>query len=100
MTHPCPGPECPAEVDPAMLMCPQHWHQVPKPIRAAVWRTWKRGAGAGTPAHRAAIRLAVSALGRDVVPASSLDHPACGSAVESLPQAGPVSPIRTGGTHR
>jgi hypothetical protein len=47
-----------------MLMCPQHWHQVPKPIRAAVWRAWRRGAGAGTPAHRAAMTAAIAAVGR------------------------------------
>ncbi len=29
-----------------------------------------------------------------------LNHPACGSAVQSQPQAGPVSPIRTGGKNR
>jgi hypothetical protein len=102
MTHQCPGPGCEAEVDSSMLMCPRCWRLVPVAVRRAVWIAWRRGAGAGTPAHRAAIRLAVAAVNRDVVPASSitLKHPACGSAVESLPQAGPVSPIRTGGTHR
>ena len=101
MTHECPGPGCEAEVDSSMLMCPRCWRLVPTAVRRAVWLAWRRGAGAGTPAHRAAIRLAIAAVNRDVVPASSIPkHPACGSAVESLPQAGPVSPIRTGGTHR
>jgi hypothetical protein len=98
MTHQCPGPRCDAEIGPSELMCPGHWRQVPSAVRRAVWIAWKRGSGAGTPAHRAAIRLAVAAVNRDITPASSLKHPACGSAVESLPQAGPVSPIRTGGT--
>ena len=49
MTHDCPGPGCAKEVDSSLLMCPACWYQVPKPIRAAVWRTWRRGAGAGTP---------------------------------------------------
>jgi hypothetical protein len=98
MTHRCPGPGCEAEVDPSMLMCSGCWYQVPKPVRRAVHIAWNRGAGAGAPAHRAAIRLAVAAVRREVIPASSLKHPACGSAVGSQPQAGPVSQ-RPGG-HR
>jgi hypothetical protein len=62
MTHRCPGPGCAAEVDPSMLMCPQHWYQVPKPVRSAVWRTWRRGAGSGTPAHQAARAAAIAAV--------------------------------------
>jgi hypothetical protein len=90
MTHQCPGPGCEAEADSSMLMCPRCWRLVPAAVRRAVWIAWRRGAGAGTPAHR------------EVVPASSitLKHPACGSAVESLPQAGPVSRSVPGGTHR
>ena len=64
MTHECPGPGCAKEVDSSLLMCPACWHQVPKPIRAAVWRTWRRGAGAGTPAHRAAMTAAIAAVNR------------------------------------
>ncbi len=43
-------------------MCRPHWYQVPKPLRDAVWATWRSGAGAGTPAHTAAIRAAIAAL--------------------------------------
>ena len=100
MSHQCPGPRCDAEADSSELMCPGHWRQVPKPIRRAVWITWNRSQGAGTPSHAAAIRLAIAAVNRDVVPASSLKHPACGSAVESLPQAGLVSPQEPGGSPR
>jgi hypothetical protein len=64
MTHQCPGPECAAEVDYSQLMCPGHWHQVPKPIRRAVWIAWNRGSGAGTPAHTAAIQAAIAAVKR------------------------------------
>ena len=92
MTHQCPGPGCEAEADSSMLMCPRCWHLVPAAVRRAVWIAWRRGVGAGTPAHRAAIRLAIAAVNRDVVPASSIKHPACGSAVQTQPQAGPVSP--------
>ena len=102
MTHQCPGPSCDVQVDPSRLMCPGHWAQVPKPIQAAVRRAWDRGAGDGTLAHRAAVRLAVAAVRREVIPASSLKHPACGPAVGSQPQAGPFSSPQQGpgGPHR
>jgi hypothetical protein len=100
VTHICPGPRCAAEVDSSELMCPEHWHQVPKPIRRAVWITWNRSADAGTPAHAAAIRLAIAAVNRDVVPASSLIHPARGAALESTPRAGLHSQQAPGGAHR
>jgi hypothetical protein len=64
MTHRCPGPGCTEDVDSSMLMCPGHWYQVPKPVRRAVWIAWNRGAGAGTPAHQAAIRPAIAAAVR------------------------------------
>jgi hypothetical protein len=86
MTHQCPGPRCDAEVDSSELICPAHWHQVPKPIRRAAWIAWNRSQGAGSPAHAAAVRLAIAAVNRDIVPASSLQHPA------RLPQAGLNSP--------
>ena len=64
MTRECPAPACTEQVDPSMLMCPGHWYQVPEPLRAAVWRAWSRGAGAGTPAHVAAMRAAIGAVSR------------------------------------
>jgi hypothetical protein len=91
LTHECPVFLCTERIDPGVLMCPCHWRLVPAAVRRAVWIAWRRGTSAGTPAHRAAICLAIAAVNRDVVPASSIKHPACGSAVESLPQAGPVS---------
>ena len=99
LTHECPAGLCTEQVGPDMLMCPGCWYQVPKPVRRAVWTAWRRGAGAGTPAHRAAIRLAVAAVNRDVVPASSLKHPARGTALESTPRAGLDSQHRPGGQH-
>jgi hypothetical protein len=75
MTHQCPGPRCTAEVDRSRLMCPACWGQVPKPVRRAVHIAWNRGAGAGSPAHQAAIRLPVAAVRREVIPASSLSRP-------------------------
>jgi hypothetical protein len=99
LTHECPAVLCTEQVGPDMLMCPGCWYQVPKPARRAVWIAWRCGAGAGTPAHRAAIRLAVAAVNRDVVPASSLKHPARGIALESTPRAGLDSQHRPGGQH-
>jgi hypothetical protein len=64
LTHECPGPGCTHQVDSSVLMCPGCWYQVPKPIRTAVWRAWRRGAGSGTPAHRAAMTAAIAAVNR------------------------------------
>ena len=100
MTHLGPGPRCDAEVDSSELMCAGHWRQVPKPIRRAFWITWNRLSCQGNLAHASAIRAAVAAVSRDVVPASSLKHPARGSAVQSLPRAGLVSPQEPGGSPR
>ena len=100
LTHECPAPACTEQVDPGMLMCPKRWPLVPKPIRRAVWIAWNRGVGAGTPAHRAAIRLAIAAVRRDVVPAASLKLPARGTALVSPPRAGLDSQHRPGGQHR
>jgi hypothetical protein len=64
LTHECPAPECTGQVGPDMLMCPRHWYQVPRPLRRAVWVAWCRGAGVGSPAHRAAMAAAIAAVSR------------------------------------
>ena len=64
MTHECPAPACTEQIDPDMLMCPRLWYLVPKPLRRAVWIAWNRGAGAGTAAHRAAMKAAIGAVRR------------------------------------
>ena len=64
MTHECPAPACTDQVGPDMLMCLRCWYRVPKPLRRAVWIAWNRGAGAGTPAHLAAMRSAIAAVSR------------------------------------
>lgn len=61
-SHRCPCRACKARVAPDRLMCPPHWYQVPKPMRDAVWATWRSGAGAGTAAHTAAITAAIAAV--------------------------------------
>lgn len=64
VTHECPASPCTEQIDPDMLMCPRHWYLVPKPLRRAVWIAWRRGAGAGSAAHRAAILAAITAVNR------------------------------------
>jgi hypothetical protein len=62
MTHECPAPLCTEQIDPDMLMCPRHWYQVARPLRRAVWIAWR--SGAGSLAHRAAMRAAIAAVNR------------------------------------
>lgn len=68
MTHQCPGPGCTESVDSSRLMCPGCWYRAPKPVRRAVWIAWNRGAGSGTPAHRAAMKAAIAAVRRATQP--------------------------------
>jgi hypothetical protein len=63
MAHQCPAPGCSKRVADDMLMCPRDWYRVPKAIRRAVWSAWANGAGAGSPAHQAAIRKAIESAG-------------------------------------
>jgi hypothetical protein len=62
--HLCPVGGCRAKVRRDRLMCAPHWYQVPRPLRDAVWAAWQSGAGAGTPAHTAAITAAIAAVDR------------------------------------
>ncbi len=62
MSHRCPGPECSANVPDDVLACRVHWYQVPRPIRNAVYRAWKRGEGAGSSEHRQAMALAIKKM--------------------------------------
>lgn len=61
-THQCPATACTRELRYEMLMCPGHWHMVPRPVRAAVWNAWQDGAGAGTPQHTAARAAAIRSV--------------------------------------
>lgn len=60
-SHECPKNGCDRRVPFHMLACRAHWYQVPKPIRDAVWRTY-RDPGMGSPEHGAAIRAAIGAM--------------------------------------
>lgn len=52
MDHECPRNGCTRQVPEHMLMCRSDWYRVPRPLRDAVWATWRNGAGAGSPEHR------------------------------------------------
>lgn len=73
--HQCPADGCDQCIPSNRLMCRADWYRVPKPIRDAVWNTWRSGAGAGTPEHAAAILAALGACNRaraeETEPASS-----------------------------
>lgn len=41
--HTCHATGCTVPVPPRMLMCRPHWHMVPAPIRARVWKAYRPG---------------------------------------------------------
>ena len=43
MGHSCHAHACNVMVPPAMFMCRRHWFMVPKPLRDAIWATYRRG---------------------------------------------------------
>lgn len=43
MAHTCHATDCPSRVPPSMFMCRRHWFSLPKPLRDAVWRTYREG---------------------------------------------------------
>jgi hypothetical protein len=51
---------CPVRQD--RLMCRRCWRHVPRAMRAAVWRTWRSGSGAGSTAHIVALMVAVGTV--------------------------------------
>jgi hypothetical protein len=61
--HTCPGPGCKRQVPQHMLMCRNHWYQVPRDLRSDVWNAWQDGAGAGTIEHTEAILAAIKSIG-------------------------------------
>jgi len=42
-THTCHAHGCGTPVPPAMFMCRSHWYALRAPMRAAVWREYRRG---------------------------------------------------------
>lgn len=63
-THECPRNGCTRRIAAHLLMCRQDWYRIPRPLRRAVLNAWDEGRGEGSPAHRAAITAAISAVNR------------------------------------
>lgn len=43
MAHKCHATACPVPIPPEMFMCPRHWFALPKPMRDAIWKTYRVG---------------------------------------------------------
>lgn len=41
--HHCHARGCTIAVPPAMFMCKRHWFMLPKPMRDAIWQTYRKG---------------------------------------------------------
>jgi hypothetical protein len=61
-SHECPVDRCTRRVPYVVLMCRRHWAKVPRQLQRNVYRTWRRGAGAGTPEHARAMSVAIDAV--------------------------------------
>ena len=62
--HECPRNGCKVRVPYDQLACKRDWYGLPKPVRDAVYRTYRRGLGVGTPEHNAAINAAIRAMNK------------------------------------
>lgn len=62
--HECPRRGCRVQVPYEQLACKRDWYVLPKPIRDAVTRAYKRGLGIGTPEHNAAVNTAIRTMNR------------------------------------
>jgi hypothetical protein len=43
MAHHCHATGCTARVPPSMFTCKPHWFALPKPMRDAIWATYRPG---------------------------------------------------------
>lgn len=43
MTHHCHATGCKVAVPPVMFFCKGHWFSLPKPMRDAIWKTYRPG---------------------------------------------------------
>jgi hypothetical protein len=59
----CAKTGCQARIGEDDVACTEHWPQVPRQLRSAVWRTMCR-AGAGSDPHKEAVAAAIAALNR------------------------------------
>lgn len=61
-THQCPRRGCRVQVPYEQLACKRDWYALPKPIRDAVIRAYRRGLGIGTPEHNVAVNTAIRTM--------------------------------------
>lgn len=65
MTHRCHAIGCDVVTEPSLLFCRRHWFMTPKPLRQAVWQTYRKGQERDkTPSaeYLAAARAAIDAV--------------------------------------
>lgn len=68
MSHQCPRNGCARVVPDSRLMCAADWRQVPKPLQRAVYATYNRGKGLGSPQLLAAQDAAIRAVNGEPEP--------------------------------
>lgn len=62
-THECAIEGCGEIISTQLLMCAQHWHQVPTPLQRAVWQTWRALRNGGSEeAYKAARDAAIRSV--------------------------------------
>jgi hypothetical protein len=62
MLHTCHWPGCSEEVPPSLFMCKSHWFALPRPLRRAIWISYRRGQERDknpSPEYSAAARAAL-----------------------------------------
>lgn len=47
----CAHPRCEVQAQPGQLACRNHWFQLPKPLRDAIWSTWRNRGTNGLGAY-------------------------------------------------
>lgn len=60
--HRCPVGDCRERVRDDQLMCRRHWWAVPRDLQRELYRAWRRGAGAGSNEHQAAMADCIAAV--------------------------------------
>lgn len=65
MAHTCPARGCDARLPDKILFCRPHWYALPKPLRDAIWATYRPGQerdGRPSQAYLANVRQAIRVI--------------------------------------
>lgn len=65
-SHRCAIPRCPEKIGPALLMCRDHWYEVPKDLRDEVWAQY-RAEGVWSERYMAARDAAIESITGEAV---------------------------------